>query len=593
MEARTDPRMATIRILPDKVANQIAAGEVVERPAAVVKELVENSLDAGATRITVEFAHGGRSLMRVEDDGRGMDREDALLALERHATSKISTASDLDRLGTFGFRGEALPSIASVSKFELRTRPAAQESGCEIAINGGRVVHVKDCGMPAGTRITVTQLFGPVPARRKFLKSDTTESAHIIQCVRFYALAHPGVAFTLIEDGRVIFQSPACDALLDRVTEIFGRQIAASLMPVEAKGEGMTVRGFIGRPGASRSTRHDLITFVNRRPVDSRTLTYAVIESYQTSLPRGRYPLAFLFLEIDPASVDVNVHPAKREVRFRHDPTVRTFVIKALLDALRGGSGAEPQSPPAAPVAVEPRPALVLPTPMPPRVAPPPAQVGAPGKQAGPEVTAPQAPAAVPQGGLSGWRFIAGIAAGYWVYESPNGLVVLDERAALERILFEKLEREFAEGRTESQRMLFAVPVELDPVGAALLGENLVFLAVHGLEVAAFGRNFFRIEAVPVWLDPADAEPLLRDILGSLREGRLDPGKPAVARENIARLAAARAIAARRAAGRDDPTELIGALLACSQPLLTPSGRPTYIEISDAELAQRFQKERC
>jgi DNA mismatch repair protein MutL len=201
--------------------------------------------------------------------------------------------------------------------------------------------------------------------------------------------------------------------------------------------------------------------------------------------------------------------------------------------------------------------------------------------------------AATSAAGLEGWRFIAEIAAGYWVYESPNGLVVLDERAALERILFEKLEREFADGRTESQRMLFAVPVELDPVAAALLGEHLAFLALHGLEVAAFGRNFFRIEAVPVWLDPADAEPFLRDILGLMREGRLDPSKPALARESIARLAAVRAIAARRSAGRDDPAGLIAALLGCERPLLTPAGRPTYIEISDAELSQRFQKEHC
>lgn len=592
--------MATIHILPDKVANQIAAGEVVERPAAVVKELVENALDAGATRITVEFAHGGRSLMRVEDDGRGMDREDAQLALERHATSKISSAGDLDRLGTFGFRGEALPSIASVSKFELRTRPAALEVGVEISINGGRVVHVKDCGMPAGTRISVAQLFGPVPARRKFLKSDTTESAHIIQCVRFYALAHPGVAFTLIEDGRVIFQSPACEALLDRVTEIFGKQIAAALMPVEAVGEGMALRGFIGRPGASRSTRHDLITFVNRRPVDSRTLSYAVIESCQASLPRGRYPLAFLFLEIDPAFVDVNVHPAKREVRFRHDPTVRSFVITALLGALRGGAGGEPKATPAPTQPVELRPAIQLPPPMAAgnvtSQSPGSPVAGRPLAPApsAPEGAVPPMPAAATRpGGLAGWRFIAEIAADYWVYESPNGLVVLDERAALERILFERLEREFAEGRTESQRMLFAVPVELDPVAAALLGEHLAFLAMHGLEVAAFGRNFFRIEAVPVWLDPADAEPLLRDILGLLREGRIDPAKPAIARENIARIAAARAIAVRRSAGRNDPAELIAALLGCDQPLLTPAGRPTYIEISGTELAHRFQKERC
>lgn len=264
--------MAKVRILPDRVANQIAAGEVVERPAAVVKELVENALDAGATRIEVEFRHGGRSLMRIEDNGSGMSRDDALLALERHATSKIAEATDLDSLHTFGFRGEAVPSIASVSRFEMRTRPAAAETGTEILVNGGKFVHVRDCGMPPGTRITVANLFHPVPARRKFLKSDSTEAAHIIQCVRFYALAHPEVAFTLIEDGRTIFQSPPCRSLLERVAAIFGRQTAEALLPVEAAGEGMRLTGLIGKPGASRGSRHEMITFVNRRPVDTKTL---------------------------------------------------------------------------------------------------------------------------------------------------------------------------------------------------------------------------------------------------------------------------------------------------------------------------------
>ena len=209
--------MATVRILSDRVANQIAAGEVIERPAAVVKELVENALDAGATRIEVEFRYGGRALMRIEDNGHGMTRDDALLALERHATSKIAEAADLDRLHTFGFRGEALPSIASVARFELQTRPADRDAGTEILVNGGKFVHVRECGRPVGTRIEVTHLFNSVPARRKFLKTDQTEAAHIVQCVRLYALASPRVAFTLIEDGREIFRSPECTTLVERV----------------------------------------------------------------------------------------------------------------------------------------------------------------------------------------------------------------------------------------------------------------------------------------------------------------------------------------------------------------------------------------
>src|SRR3954468_14070611 len=327
--------MAKVRILTDRVANQIAAGEVIERPAAVVKELVENALDAGATRIEVEFRHGGRSLMRVEDNGSGMSRDDALLALERHATSKILEAADLDRLASYGFRGEALPSIASVSRFELQTREQGSDVGTEILVNGGKFVHVRDCGRPVGTRIEVTHLFNSVPARRKFLKTDQTEAAHIVHCVRLYALACPATAFTLIEDGRVIFRSPECSTLSDRIAEIFGRQIAESLVPLESVEPGVKLRGLIGRPGVGRAPRHEMIVFVNARPVDSRTLNYALIESYHESLPKGRYPLAFVFFECDPASVDVNVHPAKREVRFRSEPQVRGFVIRAVLQRLR------------------------------------------------------------------------------------------------------------------------------------------------------------------------------------------------------------------------------------------------------------------
>jgi len=225
--------MPAIRILSDRVANQIAAGEVIERPAAVVKELVENSLDAGATRIEVEFSHGGRSLIRIEDNGSGMSRDDALLSLERHATSKLVETADLDRLDTFGFRGEAVPSIASVSRFELQTRRADAAGGTEVLVNGGKLVHVRECGIAPGTRTIVSHLFNSVPARRKFLKSDATESAHIIQTVRLYALACPQTAFTLIEDGRVLFQSPVCTSLEERAAEIFGRQLVADLLPAK------------------------------------------------------------------------------------------------------------------------------------------------------------------------------------------------------------------------------------------------------------------------------------------------------------------------------------------------------------------------
>jgi DNA mismatch repair protein MutL len=605
--------MAKVRILPDRVANQIAAGEVIERPAAVVKELVENALDAGATRIEVEFRHGGRSLMRIEDNGSGMTRDDALLALERHATSKIAEAADLDRLHTFGFRGEALPSIASVSRFELQTRVAESDVGTEILVNGGKFVHVRDCGRPVGTRMEVTHLFNSVPARRKFLKTDQTEAAHIAQCVRLYALASPGVAFTLIEDGRVIFRSPECSTLAERVTEIFGKQIAESLVAIEAAETGLKLSGLIGRPGVGRATRHEMIVFVNGRPVDSRTLNYALIESYHESLPKGRYPLAFVFFDCDPAAVDVNVHPAKREVRFRSEPQVRGFVIRSVLQRLRelGAPATVPASEPGAaargPLAPSTLPpglaSLVMPAlpparPIAPVVAPMSGAASAPGRVAERlgQISAAPASAAVPGEAPKPkvenpqWRYVGLAHGSYALFETAAGLVLLDRRAAHERVWFDRLMTQFAAGAVSSQRLLLPVPMELDPIAAALLLDRLKFLNGHGFEVAEFGRNFFRVEGVPVWMEPADAEPFLRDVLGALRDGRLPEGNPTLAREELARLAAAKAIRLPAAPAEAELRALVAELFATRTPLSSPAGRPTFIELNHGELARRFQK---
>jgi len=599
--------MPSIRILSDRVANQIAAGEVIERPAAVVKELVENSLDAGATRIEVEFRHGGRSYIRVEDNGSGMSKDDALLSLERHATSKLVETVDLDRLGTFGFRGEAVPSIASVSHFELQTRPATGP-GTEVVINGGKLVHVREAGLAPGTRTTVTHLFNSVPARRKFLKSDATESAHIIQTVRLYALACPATAFTLVEDGRVLFQSPSCSTLAERVAEIFGRQLAADLLPVEMAETGLRLSGLIGKPGVSRATRHEMLMFVNRRPVDSRTLNYALIESYATSLAKGRYPVAVLFLDLDPAAVDVNVHPAKREVRFRSEGAVRGFVIRAVLQALREfNTPAESMPgdplPPQAAVRTEPAPYQPPPSVMsqpfrPFTQLPAPALPVSRGTD-GPASTKPvspatqQSPIRTPQSSafaLMGWRFLGTAHGDYALFEAPGGVVVLDRRAAHERVWFERLQTEFAQGGTASQRLLFALPVELDAIASALLTDRLKFLQVHGLEVTEFGRNFFRIEAVPAWLEPADAETFLRDVIGLMREGRLDEKKADLANEELARLAAQKAVRLPAAVTEAEALALVARLFACHQPHTSPAGRPTHFELSKGELGRRFQR---
>ncbi len=571
--------MARIRILSDRVANQIAAGEVVERPAAAVKELVENSLDAGATRIDVEFRHGGRALLRVEDNGRGMDRDDAQLAFTRHATSKIAETADLDRLATFGFRGEGLPSIASVSRCTLQTRTEGGEAGTEILVNAGQVVHVRDCGRPVGTRVDVEHLFAAVPARRKFLKTDRTEAGHIAQCVRLYALACPGVAFTLVEDGQVTFRSPECANLADRVAEIFGRQLAETLVPVAAEEGRWRLHGLVGRPGAGRSTRHETITFVNTRPVDSRTLNYALLESFRESLPAGRHPPAFLFLECDPAAVDVNVHPAKREVRFRHEPAVRAFVLRSLLARWRDLAAptgertwtlAESPAPLAAPGPA----AVVAATALPPSAGAARAAAVSGGPSGDPrDRSRPAAPPA--------WRFLGLAHEAYALFETPAGLVLLDRRAAHERVWFERLRAQFQQGAVPSQRLLLPVALELDPIAAALLLERLDFIEAHGFEPS------------PNSGAPSSASRPCPPGSGSRRRRGLRPRHP---RRPARRPARGRAIrprpattwpgwprpgprGSRRHAGAAEMLALAAELFATRSPLASPTGRPTTFEL--------------
>jgi DNA mismatch repair protein MutL len=595
--------MPSIRILPDHVANQIAAGEVIERPASIVKELVENSLDAGATRIEVEFRHGGRSLIRVEDNGKGMSRDDALLSLERHGTSKIREASDLSTIGTFGFRGEAVPSIASVSRFLLQTRTEGEALGTEVLISGGKLLHVGECGMPVGTRITVSHLFNSVPARRKFLKSDATESAHIIQQTRLYALAAPNVSFSLLEDGRALFQSPVCPTLLERVGEIFGRSIADAVLEIDEEHEDMRLRGLIGRPGQGRSTRHEMLLFVNRRPVENnRTLGYALLESYHGLLPKGRYPLAFLFLDLDPRGVDVNVHPSKREVKFREEARIRAFTIRSVLERLRQDNppAAWPakvpagSSPPDAVPAVAAMPlrapASAAPPPRPIRSAPETPRPAAPNPAAIETPASASAPVAPRPVELS-WRFLAMLHAEFALFETTAGLLLLDCRAASERIWHERLRSQLAAGQIASQRLLFAAPMEVDPVVSALLDESLDLLQRHGLEMVPFGRRTYRIESIPAWLEPGQAEDFARDLLGLLRAGRISGRDPRSATEEIARMAASRAAAgASWGADGEAMKTLARELLACREPHVSPAGRPTFVEISRSELARRFQK---
>lgn len=621
--------MPEIRILPDNVANQIAAGEVVERPMSVIKELLENSIDAGATRISIEFRNGGKSFMSIEDNGCGMTSDQALLALERHATSKIRETSDLDTIRSFGFRGEALPSIASVSHFVLRTRPEGAENGSEILVEGGKYRHCRETGMPAGTRIEISRLFFNVPARLKFLKSENTEAAHITRCVRLYAVAHPEIAFTLWENGREIFRSPAGTDLRRRVGAIWGQQLSDDLIPLRARESGgMKISGLVGKPGVSRAARTEMVTIVNGRPVDNRTMAYSLVESYHTLIPRGRYPLAFLFLEIDPHAVDVNVHPAKREVRFRNESAVRNLIISAVLETVGGDADDEDAEAPktAAPVPAFPR------VPAPDararaenfssgnRTFPQARASAAATREAFPEKTPRSAEESAPKIGAipvraapvpasekksaaaedraagtraapSEWRHIGRLGFdGLELFQVENALLVFNPRLALERVWYERALERFRKSERISQTLLIPEPIEFEPVLADALMQNMATLEEAGFAVEEFGRNFFRVTEIPDWLSPkTDVKTFVRDLISRIARLPAEFSRGNIAHDALARIAAAQAMQSRgELSDEKDLRALLTRLFATSQPNVSPNGQKIFFEISRGEIARRF-----
>jgi len=596
--------MSSIRILSDRVANQIAAGEVIERPVAVVKELVENSIDAGATRIEVEFRNGGKSYIRIEDNGKGMSPDEALLSLERHATSKIREAADLNEVSSFGFRGEALPSIASVSRFTLRTRAEGWEHGTEIKINGGKLLDKKDCGMPVGTVIEVAQLFNSVPARRKFLKTDPTETAHITYNTRLFAVAHPQIAFRVLEGGRTVFQSPACENLRDRIAEIWGRSLADDLIPVDVSDPktGYRLTGLTAKPGVGRSTRRELVTLVNRRPIDSRTLGFAVLDAYHGRIQKGRYPPAFLFLEIQPQEVDVNVHPAKREVRFRNDGAVRRFVLGAITDTLAAATAAErPQA--EAPKLETKTAARVVESARPAAPSPSPAVAVTP--KSGPSATisiptptpvattttATNTTLAPATKATPSWRLITLLKKQYGLFDTPRGLVMLHIRHADQRVRFERILKSYKDSAPPSQGLLIPHPIQLEPLASEALLSHLDLINAQGFEIEEFGRHFYRIEAVPAWLAPEQAEGFVRDMVDLLRQRGGSRKQNELVWEAVAKLAVEGSYRRNDLMSALAVQQLAEALLTCETPHTSPFGKPTFNEISWSEWERRFGKE--
>ncbi|MBQ4335950.1 MAG: DNA mismatch repair endonuclease MutL [Lentisphaeria bacterium] len=621
--------MSKIFVMPEQLSNRIAAGEVIERPASVVKELVENAIDAGATRITVRVEQAGSRLIQVSDNGCGMDAEDALLCLEQHGTSKLKSEEDMTRIMTLGFRGEAIPSIASISRMTIETRQPSSVEGIKVTVEGGHRKEAAPAGCPPGTTFTIRDLFFNVPARKKFLKSAPTEQQHIEETILLLALPHPEISFELISDGRISVQSPGDTSINARLRAFFGRNFASQMLPVEHREEGMIIHGFIGAPGFARPTRREQRLFVNDRAVDSPALYRGVRDGYGALAEHGKYPPCILFIQIDPEEVDVNVHPAKREIRFRREYVVSRAVSTAVAAALHGPE-ARPQSVLDPRIPIEPllagagvtytphpeTPDLFLPEAPPLEQMPkenPPARekteltdipglslpgLDRPPVSAGLEQTAPITektaeeleplkpikPVPVFQGD---WptEVLGILDATYILAKSAAGLVLIDQHAAHERIMFEKLLRESDQGGMK-QPLLLPVTLDLPKPAAAMLLRTRAWFEKLGFDIEDMGGNTVMLNAIPTTLGTGNLENLLLDTLSELAEEAA--ARIPLEREHVARAACRAAIKAGDVLTIPMAEKLLEDLAACQRGMLCPHGRPTMITFTIQELARRF-----
>src|ERR1700752_308606 len=566
--------MCIIRVLPDHVANQIAAGEVVERPASVAKELVENSIDAGATRITIEIEAGGRRLLKVSDDGQGMVRDDAILAFERHATSKIRDADDLAAIATLGFRGEALASIASVAKVELTTNTEGSNNGTRVTVDGGRIRAVKDAGHPRGTTIAVRDLFFNVPARRKFLRSEATETFHLTNLVTHYALAHPEIAFTFINNGReVVRTSPAAD-LRERAYQIFGEEFLENLLEVSGGHPQVArVTGYVSAPRDRRTSRDSQYLFVNRRFVRDRMIGRSLAEGYRSILPHGFYPAALLFIETPLEEVHVNVHPAKTEVRFRRQAAVADAVREAIREALaRNDYVPQPPTPvepqitqlpqtqtasaavsfthtqPRIEFVPPPAPAPVIPFPSGDEIARDVAEMVRTSSVKSPVPLPPVDSAAkltsavTPETLSTNIRPLGQLEESFIIATDDEGLLLIDQHVAHERVLFDKYRALEAERRTDSQQLLVPETFDLTPAQAAVFDDLAPELEKYGFELMRLSGRTVAIKAIPADLPTGEARNMLAELLDPVDSEKKSSARDTMRDEIAASLACHAAI---------------------------------------------------
>ena len=614
-----------VHVLPLHVANKIAAGEVVERPASVVKELVENSVDAGAANIKVSIAQGGRKLVSVRDDGCGMTKEDALLSLERQATSKILDVDDIENIDTLGFRGEAIPSIASVSRFSIVTRRHDADEGTQIVVNAGELVETSTAGCPPGTLVEVRDLFCNVPARRKFLRSFATEEGRVKGIFTVHALAHPGIGFSLVVDGRELYRLAPATSLADRLLDIYGADFVESLIPLpppsDSQRNAVRVSGYIEKPNLSMPTRRDQYVFVNGRPATAPSIAYAVREAYPHRQGDIK-PALFLFIELPPNQVDVNVHPTKREVRFRDNIAVKRAITEAIEGALglrptasnvaasematsettgttKTGNtdvtvdfglptaqvASRPLAPATTPTITDPKPTLIATAPTitdtkPTLIDP------------NPQPVAVELPLAADDTGARPWKwfkFLASTASGYLLVETDAGLVTVNPHAARERIAFEQLFSRSKQGDALSQQLLIPETIHLSPVDAARITAALGDIEPMGFKIEPFGRDTFKIDAVPQLIGSLSPADVISTVARDLSEGGTRRGERW--REELVAKSVARSFAGMSLSlDETGATRLVEELAACRMPYVSPGGKPTMIFTSTRELDRKFAK---